>query len=275
MTKQSVHFNETMLCEYHSGAVMDFILGGNGVEAADIWYQQNELQQLKRKAMILSKETNKYGLGSILSNTYGRTDDETQQAMNIWSRSSSSRRGLERFINNEYSSKRSDVRRRTIKSVIRAQRKMKEEGVADDEYSAKVLSRLSEAFSQDSRNFARMMGVADAVATEEEQQVAVATEVKSDDSLEPSCCNVSDDDETESLNKVFMQALETCERSQSRQRVPNTGNGQHVRPFASITTITNQSNNSSVLKQPPRRNLGLNSVGSGNPRSVHDLRHYC
>ena len=47
--------------------------------------------------------------------------------------------------NDEYAARRSDIRQRTIKSVLRAQRKMREEGVKDVEYGVKVLARLSEA----------------------------------------------------------------------------------------------------------------------------------
>lgn len=127
----------------------------------EIWYQQGDLQNIKRKAMIIAKESHRYGLGSLLTNTYGNTSNETQGAINTWARNGNGRRGLERWINDEYAAKRSDIRKRTIKSVLRAQRKMVEEGVDDPVYCVKVLARLSEAFSQDSRTFARVMGIAD------------------------------------------------------------------------------------------------------------------
>mmetsp|Transcript_23500 Transcript_23500/g.50966 ORF Transcript_23500/g.50966 Transcript_23500/m.50966 type:complete len:382 (-) Transcript_23500:6-1151(-) len=150
-----------------------------------IWYQYEELKSIKRKALHISKEAQKYGLGSILTNTYGKAtssssgpnsphhdhhdhhdnDDETQQALNTWALNSHSRRGLERWINEEYAAKRSDIRKRTIQSVLRAQAKMKDTDVAlqggDPDYAVKVLSRLSQAFSVDSQHFARGMGIAD------------------------------------------------------------------------------------------------------------------
>jgi hypothetical protein len=157
--KRSVRFADDNLCSFHDGAVMDMI-----DSTREIWYQHADLSHIKRKAMVVSKEALRYGFGSLLTNTYGNSTEETQEALNAWSRSANNRRGLERWINDEYSAKRSDIRRRTIQSVLRAQEKMRQENIHDTDYGAKVLSRLSEAFSQDSRNFAHAMGKADALA---------------------------------------------------------------------------------------------------------------
>jgi hypothetical protein len=173
--KRSVRFeHDDNLCVYHAGAVMD-------IEEAcrrDIWHQHTDLQHFKRKAMMTAKEATRYGLGTLLTNTYGKACNDTQEAINSWARNGSNRRGLERWINNEYAAKRSDIRRRTIKSVLRAQRKMREEGVADPEYTMKVLSRLSEAFSQDSRNFARVLGKGDEHAVVVDSEPAEVCESK-------------------------------------------------------------------------------------------------
>lgn len=156
--KRSVSFaQEQDLCVFHAGAVMDI----EEVCREDIWYQHAELSEIKRKAMSVAKEAHRYGLGTLLSNTYGKSSESAQESLNNWARNGNSRRGLERWINNEYAAKRSDIRRRTVKSVLRAQRKLFEDGVDDPVYSMKVLSRLSEAFSKDSRNFARVLGLAD------------------------------------------------------------------------------------------------------------------
>jgi hypothetical protein len=173
--------DDDFMCEFHEGAVMDTIDSC----AADIWYQQNDLSQMKRKAVIVSKEAHKHGLGSLLSNTYGRSGPDVQVALEKWAMNGNSRRGLERWINDEYAAKRSDIRRRTIQSVLRAQDKMNNEGVKDSNYSVKVLSRLSEAFSLDSANFARYMGLADEKAANadggaEEAPPSTMNGVKSD-----------------------------------------------------------------------------------------------
>lgn len=158
VNRRSVRFHEEdKLHRYHEGPDVD-ILAAN---RRDIWYQYEELKHIKRKALVLSKEAQRYGLGSVLTNTYGTPSSETQQALHTWVQNASSRRGLERWINDEYAAKRSDIRKRTIQSVLRAQMKMQESALRDPEYSMKVLSRLSEAFSVDSREFARGLGLAD------------------------------------------------------------------------------------------------------------------
>jgi hypothetical protein len=161
MARRVRFLDRDALLEYHEGAVMDMI----DCCASDIWYEQSELAQMKRKAVIVSKEAHKCGLGTLLANTYGSTGPEVQRALEKWTIHGSSRRGLERWISDEYAAKRSDIRRRTIQSILRAQAKMVSEGMTDSNYSMKVLSRLSEAFSKDSLSFARFMGLADEYAT--------------------------------------------------------------------------------------------------------------
>lgn len=163
--------DDAELCSYHEGAILD-----TGVCRKEIWYQQADLSHQKRKALAVSKEAHRYGFGSLLSGTYGKSGDEIQHALNTWSRNGSNRRGLERWINNEYAAKRSDIRKRTIQSVLRAQEKIRHENISSDSYTEKVLSRLSEAFSQDSVKFAHAMGKADQLAiveTEEDKWAAI------------------------------------------------------------------------------------------------------
>lgn len=160
--QRSVKFpDDDQLHRYHEGPDVDLLAANR----RDIWYQYEELKHIKRKALVLSKEAQRYGLGSILTNTYGKTSEETQEALQTWVRNASSRRGLERWINDEYAAKRSDIRKRTIQSVLRAQMKMQESSIHDADYSMKVLSRLSEAFSVDSKEFARGLGKADEIAS--------------------------------------------------------------------------------------------------------------
>jgi hypothetical protein len=133
---------------------------------SDIWYKQADMSQIKRSAILDSKVANRYGFGSLLTNTYGRKCLATQDALNTWSSKGNSGRGLERYINDEYAAQRADIRRRTIQSILRAQDKMIEESPTgtDPDHAMTVLSRLSEVFSRDSTNFSRAMGIADELA---------------------------------------------------------------------------------------------------------------
>lgn len=244
MTK-NVHYDDTNMCTYHCGAVMDF----DEAMPSDIWYQHTDLQQMKKKAMAVAKEANRYGLGALLTNTYGRPTKETQDSLTTWSTNGSSRRGLERFINDEYSTKRSEIRKRTIKSVLRAQRKMKEEGVTDVDYSMKVLSRLSEAFSQDSRNFASMMGIADEVASKDTVTSCQTATTDEDENVPMKKIDVDDNSES-------MKDANNCHRSNSPNSVIK-GPGAVRSP---------------VIRPIQKRNLGLSGDAR---RPTNDLRHYC
>lgn len=141
------------------------ILDHSTVSPHDIWYQACELTHIKRKAMVVAKESNKHGYASLLTNLYGKTCEETQKTLNRWACHGGLRRGLERWIHADYATKRADIRQRTLQSVLRAQMKLED---AEDDYRASVLARLSETFSQDARNWARLMGTADAFAVTEE-----------------------------------------------------------------------------------------------------------
>jgi len=218
---RSVRFppSDDNLCSYHDeAAVMDQI-----ESRRDVWYQHADLTHIKRKAMMVSREAHRYGFGSLLTNTYGNPgNSETQEVLNTWARNANSRRGLERWINDEYSAKRSDIRRRTIQSVLRAQEKMRQEGIEDPEYQIKVISRLSEAFSQDSRKFARSMGVADEEA------------VKADDAA--SVSSVASSQRTDKIGESLSAAAPRTTRSPSPRSVV-------------------------MQTRPPRKSLGLQGAG--------------
>ena len=170
MAKRSISFVEDdAMCVYHDGAVMDV----ESIKADEIWHHAHDMQIMKRKVQQLTrKEANQdSSLGAILTNTYGGRDQATVDTITAWCVGCSGRRGLERFLNRDYCSRRSDQRRRVIVSVLRAQAKMREEGVQNPEYISTVLSRLSETFSKDSIYLARAMGVGDerAVGLEEQE----------------------------------------------------------------------------------------------------------
>jgi hypothetical protein len=145
------------LCAYHAGAVLDM----DDVQEVDLWYQMDELKQIKRQALIVSRDETTMYLTPLLSNTYGKCDARTVNSINSWVLSCDARRGLERFVNKDYGAKRTDARSRNIQIVLTAQHKMQKEGIKDTKYISTVLSRLSEAFSQDSLRFAGVMGQAD------------------------------------------------------------------------------------------------------------------
>jgi hypothetical protein len=165
-SKRSVRFpDDDNLCRYHAGLVLDEFIENR----KNVWYNRNELGHIKRKAMVVSRESQRYGFSSLLTNTYGHSGPDVQESLNTWSRSASSRRGLERYINDEYAAKRSDLRSRTQLSVIRVQSKLRQDDANQVDHCWDILARLSETFSKDSANFARSMGRADEKATQADE----------------------------------------------------------------------------------------------------------
>lgn len=229
--KRSVRFaEEQRLCSFCEGVDLEQL----EKHRANLWYEQSELSHVKRKAMVVSKEAKKFGFGSLLTNTYGQTGEQVQEAINTWVRNGNSRRGLERWINEEYATKRSDLRRRAMQSVLRAQKKIQEEKVDDFEYAWKVIARLCEAFSADSRNFARAMGIAD-----EEAAIAVAS---------------SGDDST----VVSASSMESAKSKRSL-----------VSPSPRSVTQMSRGMQRSTARVSVRRNLGLTSVAAGEGEFRH------
>lgn len=145
------------LCSYHGGAVLDV----EYVREVDVWYQMDELKCIKQNALKMSYDDDYIDVGSLLSSIYGRTNKKSIEMINTWVASCESLRGLERFANRDFGEKRASARRRTIQVVLTAQHKMRADGVKQSDHVERVLSRLSEAFSQDYIRFAVIMGQAD------------------------------------------------------------------------------------------------------------------
>jgi hypothetical protein len=249
----------------------------------DVWYQYEEMKHIKRKALVLSKEAQRYGLGSILTNTYGQTSSSaqhqendggsTQEALQTWVRNASSRRGLERWINNEYAAKRSDVRKRTIQSVLRAQLKLQESAISsvDAEYSMKVLSRLSEAFSVDSKDFARGMGLADEVTCREIHSTTTTTTNNNSGATRGGCDGASVSSEQPQL--PALSSLPPTSRSSKPKKAldPMVLRKAPLRLHSPRTVLPGRSHAKNATM--PRRNLGLGAATT-TADSQADFRHF-
>lgn len=133
----------------------------DNVREDDVWYRLDELKCMKLNALHMSHNCDSMHVGSLLSNTYGRSNNDTINAINAWVATSESLRGLERFANADFGEKRMNARRRTIQVILTAQQRLRTNGEIETDYMERVLSRLSEAFSQDYTRFAAIMGQAD------------------------------------------------------------------------------------------------------------------
>ena len=274
--------NESQLTTHHPGADVAEL----AAYRPHIWYQYEELKSMKRTALALAKEAQRLSQGSLLTHTYGRaTSPDSQHALVAWACLGQTRRGLERWINEEYAAKRSDIRQRTIQSVIRAQAKLKEnttkhdnnssssssppDDTTDVDYSIKVLARLSEAFSVDSRQFARSMGLADEKAAQEALQQTDTTISEEPLTHRQSIRNASSSSTTTTASYA--------PSSPAKKRLSLTGGSHHS---------TKSSHPSSrVVPKPPRRpgqRTTATSTTSTNrrrggltaPSVSADFRHY-
>jgi hypothetical protein len=224
---------EDDLCRYHAGAVLDV----EGVELVELWFQYNELQSIKRKALILSKDSS-HGVSGLLNHTYGRSCPTTRRALATWSKACGARRGLERFLHREYATRRVEMRNRTLQSVLTAQHKMREEGIADPTYVALVLGKLSEAFSQDTRAFAHALGVADAFVNEAEDATRTKPKIVQRIKSPSSVMGIV-------TNSVLNSSSSHSSASQSVHSATSSKEGSQHRPN---TFFINSSNSSSNLR---------------------------
>ena len=125
----------------------------------EFWVLPDELKEIKKQGFLACKEAIRSGLAGLLTEIYGTGNDrDTQDRLNYWCRMASSCRGLERFANEELSKRRTIFRKRAIVSVLEAQQQLKNEKGID---TANVLRRLSEAYTEHSRDYAAKLGSAD------------------------------------------------------------------------------------------------------------------
>ena len=160
VSRRRVRFAETPLYQY--GTALDHPEG----RRSNIWFDGREMRHIKMGAVHLGKEGAQQGLGSMLSNVYGRNDADTISIVETWAITCAHRRGLERFISPNYALRRMESRKKHIVSVLKAQTRMRdEEKITNLVYISIVIGRLSSALSINARNFSRVLGMADESAS--------------------------------------------------------------------------------------------------------------
>eukprot|EP00339_Tiarina_fusa_P023986 CAMPEP_0117056772 /NCGR_PEP_ID=MMETSP0472-20121206/39395_1 /TAXON_ID=693140 ORGANISM="Tiarina fusus, Strain LIS" /NCGR_SAMPLE_ID=MMETSP0472 /ASSEMBLY_ACC=CAM_ASM_000603 /LENGTH=174 /DNA_ID=CAMNT_0004773361 /DNA_START=87 /DNA_END=608 /DNA_ORIENTATION=+ len=157
---KSVRFApEHKLCEYQRGPEK---LSLQMCER--LWFQPEDFQDFRLGARDSSLNAIRKGLSAYIKRTYGHTDKKTQDMYNLWARCSDTRRGLERFINEEYGRNRKFVQKKTISAVLYAQERLWKDGERDYGRSSRVISSVASSVSADAVAFAAMLGRADYAA---------------------------------------------------------------------------------------------------------------
>jgi hypothetical protein len=125
-----------------------------------LWYQSADYEIFQMESAESVTRALKMGLMVYIKQTYGYTDAKTQANLNIWAKCQDSRRGLERFVNEEYGSQRLLHRRKAIQAVLHSQEKLRKDNQA---YSTacSVIKTISTTLSSNAVQFARMLAIAD------------------------------------------------------------------------------------------------------------------
>ena len=130
-------------------------------EHQEVHFSKEDFQTIRQNGRLVSLESERYGQGNQLDDTYSEKNPEAQARLNQWALNGHEQRGLERWANRAQGDKRERVQFGVIMAVLRAQDEMMCTGGDVDE---EKLRRVSYKASRVARHFARMMGKADLFA---------------------------------------------------------------------------------------------------------------
>ena len=214
--RKSVRFaNDDKLCQFQEGPKelnQEMIL--------EMWFQPMDFIHFRISAKKSCDMATKKGLSSYLKRTYGFADDRTQMLFNMWAKCQDTRRGLERFICEEYKQQRLYSQRKTVQAVLYTQDRLrKEDEHQSSERSSAVIANISSSLSHHAAQYARMMGVADHSAVTQFRVTANTRRPTSERVGKLS--SISPLRQSRSLSKAIML-------SPSKQRTPMHGLGSLV-----------------------------------------------
>jgi hypothetical protein len=131
----------------------------------DRWYQPVDYVRFRASAKESCDNAIKKGMSAYLKRTYGYSDNKTQELLTLWAKCRETTRGLERFINEDYSKHRMFVRRKTIRAVLYTQDRLRKENEGKDyDRAAVVIGNVATTLSYNAVQFATMLGKADYAA---------------------------------------------------------------------------------------------------------------
>jgi hypothetical protein len=144
------------------------------VDLVELWWSESELKSFQNSATLLKKEIMKHSkidtrhsFADILTTTFLSCDfidgptPKQRHYLREWTRNAPSRRGIENLIVSELALIRKDKKRKAIEDVLTAQECCS--NLCQD-MKAEFIRSISECRSMTARNFASMIGDADAYA---------------------------------------------------------------------------------------------------------------
>jgi sucrose-6-phosphate hydrolase SacC (GH32 family) len=127
----------------------------------EIWFQPEDYEEIRLQAKKESHNRKDHGADFYISRAYGYTDEKSQEMLIQWTKRRDTLRGLERFVNQDYSRARSQAREKIVKAVEMTQRRLDEQEEQDYDRRANVISEIASTLSREATEFAFMIGSAD------------------------------------------------------------------------------------------------------------------
>ena len=124
------------------------------------WYLNSDYDRFLEEVRETVATAHQAGLVQLVEHHYGYTDSETQKMLNAWAMHKDTRRGLERFVNEDCGDRRLQHRRKTINAVLYAQEKLRKSNQSGSR-AASVIQTVSSTLSANAVAYAKMLAMAD------------------------------------------------------------------------------------------------------------------
>lgn len=145
------------LCDYYAGSLEEL----TPEVINELWFQAEDYEEIRHQAKKETANGKEHGADFYISRTYGYTDDKSQEMLTQWTKLRDTLRGLERFVSQDFSQARSQVRQKTVRAVLHTQHKLDKEDEKDYSRRAEAISEVATTLSREATEFAFMIGSAD------------------------------------------------------------------------------------------------------------------
>ena len=100
-------------------------------DICEIWFQRDEYEDIRLEAKRDAANGKDHGVDFYISRAYGCTDDKNHEMLVTWTKLRDTLRGLERFVSQDFSQTRADLRDKQVKAVLIAQKRLDDEDEED------------------------------------------------------------------------------------------------------------------------------------------------
>lgn len=221
----------------------------------------------------------KKGYGELLKGSFEYPIDNCQENINAFVAGvpdCDNARGLERYMSKEHKQERDLAVEEVLEAVLKLQEHLEEHGISESECTER-LRAASCLQSQESRMFARRMGIADALAVKEDEEDEPPRSINTTTSRRPSLLHPLNSQSRHSFPsacnaKKALRQPSTREFRQPSTRELDTG----IRSMAACMNAKKASRQASVRDlNSSIRNLAATMHNSTNPNNCSKLSETC